>query len=207
MIRLSCGTTPRRQHVALEHLGIAAERSPRPPGCARRRESFRPITGAPTFIAMSMILQIFCACRSRQRAAEHGEVLAEDEHQPAVDRARSGDDAVAGDTPDPACRNRRNYARRTCRAPRTSPRRAARRAARARSACPWRAARRCASRPPPSARRGAPAFQFGDRRRHGPLPTLSCVLPAPAANVNLRSCESCNCANFAKTSGLPTLSR
>lgn len=26
--------------------------------------SFRPITGAPTFIAMSMILQIFCACRS-----------------------------------------------------------------------------------------------------------------------------------------------
>ena len=26
--------------------------------------SFRPITGAPTFIAMSMTLQIFCACRS-----------------------------------------------------------------------------------------------------------------------------------------------
>jgi hypothetical protein len=26
--------------------------------------SLRPITGAPTFSAMSMILQIFCACRS-----------------------------------------------------------------------------------------------------------------------------------------------
>ena len=32
-----------------------------------------------------------------ERAAEHGEILAEHEHQPAVDRARSGDDAVAGE--------------------------------------------------------------------------------------------------------------
>jgi hypothetical protein len=31
------------------------------------------------------------------RAAEDGEILAEDEDQPAVDRARAGDDAVAGD--------------------------------------------------------------------------------------------------------------
>ncbi len=30
-----------------------------------------------------------------ERAAEDGEILAEDEHQPAVDRPRSGDDAVA----------------------------------------------------------------------------------------------------------------
>src|SRR5690606_26560956 len=32
-----------------------------------------------------------------QRAAEHGEVLAEHEHEAAVDRAAAGDDAVAGD--------------------------------------------------------------------------------------------------------------
>ncbi len=32
-----------------------------------------------------------------QRAAEDGEILRKDEHQPAVDRARPGDDAVAGD--------------------------------------------------------------------------------------------------------------
>ena len=55
------------------------------------------MTGAPTFIAWSMILQIFSACASRQRAAEHGEVLAEDEDQPAVDRAVAGDHAVARD--------------------------------------------------------------------------------------------------------------
>lgn len=30
-----------------------------------------------------------------QRAAEHGEILAEHEHQPAVDRARSSDHAIA----------------------------------------------------------------------------------------------------------------
>ncbi len=33
----------------------------------------------------------------RQTAAEHGEVLAEYEHQPPVDRAAPGDDAIAGD--------------------------------------------------------------------------------------------------------------
>src|SRR4051812_17429449 len=91
--------------------------------------SFRPITGAPTFIAMSMILQILPAWRAgggppavvqpapRRPAfpphvhdladlagggggeppAVDGEVLAEDEHQPAVNRAGSGHDAVAGD--------------------------------------------------------------------------------------------------------------
>ena len=60
-------------------------------------ESFRPITGAPFFIAMSMILQIFSACASRERAAEDGEILREDEDQPAVDAAVAGDDPVAKD--------------------------------------------------------------------------------------------------------------
>ena len=55
------------------------------------------MTGAPTFIAMSMTLQIFCAWRSLKRAAEHGEVLREDIDQAAVDRARAGDHAVARD--------------------------------------------------------------------------------------------------------------
>src|SRR4051812_14311312 len=35
--------------------------------------------------------------RLGQRAAEHGEVLAEHEHQPATDRTPAGDHAVAGD--------------------------------------------------------------------------------------------------------------
>ena len=33
----------------------------------------------------------------RQAAAEHGEILAEHEHQPPVDRAAAGDDPVAGE--------------------------------------------------------------------------------------------------------------
>ena len=58
--------------------------------------SLSPITGAPTFIAASITLQIFCAWRSLKRSAEHGEILREDKHQPAVDRARPGDHPVAG---------------------------------------------------------------------------------------------------------------
>ncbi len=42
-----------------------------------------------------MILQIFSACASVSDAAEHGEILAEHEDQPAVDRAVAGDHAVA----------------------------------------------------------------------------------------------------------------
>ena len=53
--------------------------------------------GARAFIAMSCTLMIFCACVSRERAAEHGEVLGEQVDRAAVDRAPAGDDAVAGD--------------------------------------------------------------------------------------------------------------
>ena len=60
-------------------------------------ESSRPTIGAPTFIARSMILQIFPACASDERPAEDGEVLAEDEDQSTVDGAVAGDDAVAED--------------------------------------------------------------------------------------------------------------
>ena len=55
------------------------------------------MTGAPFRSARSITLQIFSACASRQRAAEDGEVLGEDVDQPAVDPARAGDHAVAGD--------------------------------------------------------------------------------------------------------------
>ena len=88
--------------------------------------SLRPMTGAPTFIAMSMTLQIFCAWRSLKRAAEHGEVLREDVDEPAVDRARAGDDAVAGDLLLRPCRSRSHCARRTCHILRSCPDRAAR---------------------------------------------------------------------------------
>ena len=53
--------------------------------------------GARAFSAMSCTLMIFCACVSRERAAEHGEVLGEQIDRAAVDRAPAGDHAVAGD--------------------------------------------------------------------------------------------------------------
>ena len=145
--------TPTGEHVALEHLGIAGEAGDALLDARAAAESLRPMTGAPTFIAMSMTLQIFCAWRSLKRAAEHREILREDVDQAAVDRARSGDDAVAGDLLLGPSRSRSHYARRTCHILRSCRDRAARRAARARSAGPWRAAPRCASR----RRRGAPA--------------------------------------------------
>jgi hypothetical protein len=56
--------------------------------------SFRPMTGAPFFMARSMILQIFSAWAS-QGAAEDGEVLREDVDQAAIDGAVAGHHAVA----------------------------------------------------------------------------------------------------------------
>ena len=86
----------RRQHVALEHLGIAAEAGDAflDAGAARivqtdhrRADLHRHVHDLADLLRVAF----------RQRAAEHGEILAVDEHQPAVDRARAGDDAVAGD--------------------------------------------------------------------------------------------------------------
>ena len=96
MIRLSCGTTPRGEHVALEHLGIAAEAGdPLLDARAaavveadhRRADLHRRVHHLADLLRVAL----------RQRAAEHGEILGEDIDQPAVDRARSGDHAVAGD--------------------------------------------------------------------------------------------------------------
>ena len=86
----------RRQHVALEHVGVAGEaRDPfLDAGAAgivdadhRRPDPQRVIHDLADLLGM----------RLRERAAEHREVLAEDEHQAAVDRARAGDHAIARD--------------------------------------------------------------------------------------------------------------
>ena len=59
-------------------------------------ESLRPITGAPTFIAWSMTLQIFSAWVSDSEPPKTVKSLREDEHQTAVDGAVADHDAVAG---------------------------------------------------------------------------------------------------------------
>ena len=84
------------EHVALEHLGIAAQAGDafldaRAAAVVeadhRRTDLHRGIHHLADLLRVAF----------RQRAAEDGEILAEDIDQPAVDRARSGDHAVAGD--------------------------------------------------------------------------------------------------------------
>ena len=53
--------------------------------------------GAPTLHGQVHDLADLLGVRLGQRAAEDREVLAEDEHQPSVDGAVAGDDAVAQD--------------------------------------------------------------------------------------------------------------
>ena len=55
------------------------------------------MTGAPTFIAISMILQIFSALVSDSEPPSTVKSCAIDEHHAAVDRAVAGDAAVARD--------------------------------------------------------------------------------------------------------------
>nr|ART36136.1 B292 [uncultured bacterium] len=84
-----------REYVPLEHLGVAAERGDAllNAGAARiveaddgRADLHRHVHHLADFLRMAL----------RKRAAEHGEVLAEHVDEAAVDGARSGDDAVAG---------------------------------------------------------------------------------------------------------------
>src|SRR3546814_7395484 len=85
----------RRQHVALEHVGIAAERGDafldaRAAAVVqaddRRADQQRLVHDLADLFGMAL----------RQRAAEDGEILAEDIDEAAVDRARPGDDAIPG---------------------------------------------------------------------------------------------------------------
>ena len=85
-----------RERVAQEDVGVAAERhdaflDSRAAGIVeaddRRADLHREIHDLADLLGV----------RLGQRSAEHREVLAEDEDEPAVDRAVAGDDAVAED--------------------------------------------------------------------------------------------------------------
>ena len=84
-----------RQHVALEHLGIAAKTGD-PLLDARAATVVEADDGSADLQRHVHHLADLFRMALRQRAAEHGEILAEHEHQPAVDRARTGDDPIAG---------------------------------------------------------------------------------------------------------------
>ena len=85
---------PGRQRVAQEDVGVAAE----------RHDAFLDSRAARIIQADDRRADLdrevhhladLLGVRFRQRSAENREVLAEDEHEPAVDRAVTGDDAVA----------------------------------------------------------------------------------------------------------------
>ena len=85
----------RGEHVALEHLGVAAER------CdalldARAAAVVKTDDGRTDLHRIVHDLHDLLGMALGKRAAEDGEVLAEDIDEPAVDRAAAGDDAVAG---------------------------------------------------------------------------------------------------------------
>ena len=86
----------RRQHVALENLGITAER-----GDALLDARAAGVVDADDRRAVPerhvLYLHHLLGMRLGQRTAEDGEVLGEEVDRAAVDRAPAGDDAVAGD--------------------------------------------------------------------------------------------------------------
>ena len=89
------GNDPRGEHVALEHLRVPAQRGhplldPRPARVVQADDR-----GAHLHRVVHDLADLL-GVRLRQRAAEHREVLAEHEHQPAVDGAVAGDHAVTG---------------------------------------------------------------------------------------------------------------
>ncbi len=83
-------------HVALEHLAIAAERGDALLD-ARAAGVEQADDGRPRPHRHVLHLHDLLRVRLRQRAAEHGEVLGEQIDRAAVDGAPAGDDAVAGD--------------------------------------------------------------------------------------------------------------
>src|SRR3546814_16101093 len=85
----------RRQHVALKHVGIAAERCDALLNAStaavveaddRRDDEHRLFRHLADFLGMTL----------RQLAAENGEILAEDIEDAAVDRPQTGDHAATG---------------------------------------------------------------------------------------------------------------
>src|SRR3990167_2747411 len=98
MIMLICGTTPHAtgHDVALEHVGITTERSDAflDAGTARIVQADHRRTDLHGLVHH---LADLLGVRFGERATEDREVLAEDEHQAAVDHAVARDHAVAGD--------------------------------------------------------------------------------------------------------------
>ena len=91
-----CGIDAGGQHVAQEHLAVAAERrhallDARAAGVEQADD------GRAVLQRHVLDLGDLLGVRLRQRAAEHGEVLGEHVDDAAVDGAPAGDDAVAGD--------------------------------------------------------------------------------------------------------------
>src|SRR5499427_96410 len=86
----------RGDHVALEHLAIAAERGDAvlDAGAAGIEQADDRRAGAHRHV---LDLDDLLRMGFRQRAAEHGEILGEGEDGAAVDGAKASDDAVAGD--------------------------------------------------------------------------------------------------------------
>ena len=96
MIAEICGTTPLRQHVAQEDVGVAGERLDAllDPRAARVVEAdHRAADLGREIHHLADLLRV----RARQRSAEHREVLREHAHGAAVDGAVPGDHAVAED--------------------------------------------------------------------------------------------------------------
>ncbi len=85
----------RGHHVAAEHVGIARQRSDAFLD-ARAAGIVQPDDRRPRLHRHVLDLDDLLGVGFRQRAAEHGKVLGEDEGLAAVDGAPAGDDAVAG---------------------------------------------------------------------------------------------------------------
>ena len=83
------------QHVALEHVGVTAQRGHAFLD-ARAARVVQADHGCADLHGLIHDLADLLGVRLGQRAAEHGEILAEDKHQSAVDRAVAGDHAVTG---------------------------------------------------------------------------------------------------------------
>ena len=84
------------QHIALEHVGIAGQRGD-PFLDAGAAGVVDADDGRADLHGLVHDLADLLGMGLAERAAEDREVLAEDEHQPAVDGAMAGDHAVAGD--------------------------------------------------------------------------------------------------------------
>ena len=94
MIERDLGDDARGEHVALEDVGIAAQRrdpflNPRAARVVHADHRCADLHGVIHDLADLL------GVRLGERAAEDREILAEDEHHPAVDRAVAGDHAVA----------------------------------------------------------------------------------------------------------------